>query len=122
MVAQTQKILITMPSCFQLFKKGESEPISLNKIDEEICSVLEVPVHLTKYGGGYVKGALNWFDTIGFAIATDSEKFLGSQELRDYFLISRDGGIWDEEAPLFEKVLNYLEANYSSTSFYQTKH
>jgi hypothetical protein len=103
-----------MPSCFQLLDKQSNEAVSLNKLDEDICKdVLNVPVHEKKYGGGYVKGAFNWFDTIGYHIATGMP--LGSQELRDHYLKS---DIWAEEAPIISKILDYLEARYYSHSFY----
>lgn len=107
-----------MPSCFQLFPRGSSEPASLNKVDEQICKVLNVPVDPRKYGGGYVDGGFNWFDTIGFMIATNSDMELGSQKLRDHYLKS---DMWAEEAPKIEKVLNFLQAYYTSTCFYQHK-
>ena len=103
-------------NCFQLFSKVTKEPVSLNQIDEEICNVLEVPVHKTKYGGGYEKGSFNWYDTIGFQIATG--KFLGSDELRDHYLKS---DMWSEEASIIEKILNYLEDNYTSRAFHALK-
>jgi len=103
-----------MPSCFKLLDKQTKEAVSLNKIDEDICKeVLGVPVHEKKYGGGYAPGSFNWFDTIGFMIATG--KPLGSQELRDHYLAS---DIWAEEAPVIGKILDYLEARYTSHSFY----
>lgn len=103
--------------CFKLYSKETNEAVSLNKLDEDICNeVLNVPVHETKYGGGYVEGAFNWFDTIGFQIA--SGKDLGSQELRDHYLKS---DMWAEEAPIVERILNYLEERYRSHSFYQLK-
>jgi hypothetical protein len=103
--------------CFQLFKKGESSAVSLNKIDEEICiNVLNVDVDAKKYGGGFVKNGFDWFNTIGFQISQG--KALGSQELKDHYLASE---MWAEEAPIIEKVINYLENNYSSTSFYARK-
>ena len=103
-----------MPSCFKLLDKQTGEAVPLNKLDEDICKdVLGVPVHDKKYGGGYVAGAFNWFDTIGFQIATG--KPLGSQELRDHYLKS---DMWAEEAPIISKILDYLEARYTSHSFY----
>ena len=103
-----------MPSCFKLLDKQTKEAVSLNKIDENICKeVLGIPVHDKKYGGGYVPGSFNWFDTIGFQIATG--KPLGSQELRDHYLKS---DMWAEEAPVIGKILDHLEARYTSHSFY----
>ncbi len=103
--------------CFQLFKKGESSAVSLNKIDEEICmNVLNVSVDDKKYGGGFVENGFDWFNTIGFQMSQG--KALGSQELKDYYSTST---LWAEEAPIIEKIITYLENNYSSTSFYAHK-
>lgn len=103
-----------MPSCFQLLDKQTGTAVPLNQVDESICKeVLQVPVDDHKYGGGYVPGAFNWFDTIGFQIATG--KPLGSWELRDHYLNSN---MWSEEAPLISKILDYLEARFTSRSFY----
>lgn len=51
-----------MPNCFQLYRKGETEAVPLNTIDEEICAHLGVPVHDTYYCG-------DWYITIGFKLA-----------------------------------------------------
>lgn len=106
-----------MPNCFQLFEKDsdQKEAISLNRIDEEICQILKVPVHPKKYGGGYIEGGFNWFDTIGYMIATDSEMFLSSEKLRKHYLESE---MWEEEKETIKKILDYLESKYVSTSFY----
>jgi len=103
-----------MPSCFKLLDKQTKIAVSLSKLDEDICNeVLMVPVHQKKYGGGYVNGAFNWFDTIGFMIATGMP--LGSEELRNHYLKS---DLWSEEAPIISKILDYLETKYTSVSFY----
>jgi hypothetical protein len=104
-----------MPSCFQLFKKGESTPCSLAKVDEDICNnVLNAPVHSKFWGGDPSSdNSFNWFDTIGFNIATGKQ--LGSIELRNHFL---DNEFWKEESHVFQKILNYLEDNYTSYAFY----
>ena len=107
-----------MPSCFQLFKDGEAQ--SLNKIDEEICNLLGVEVDSICYGGkpNDIK-SFNWFDTIGFTIATSDEKFLGSQELKDHYT---KNSMWNkEEIEKILKIIEYLETNYSSKSFYKPK-
>lgn len=101
-----------MANCFQLFPKGSTTAISLNKLDEEICEILNVPVHPKHYGGGFVEGAFNWFDTIGFTIAMG--KSLEEGEVREHY---RNSDLWQEELPVIEKILDYLEENYTSYSF-----
>lgn len=106
-----------MPICFQLFDKNTNEAVSLSKLDDILCTeVLKVQPDPKLYGGGHVKGAFNWFDTIGFMIASGKE--LGSQELRDHYLAS---DMWADEAPLIRSILDYLEEHYTSNSFYATK-
>ena len=103
-----------MPSCFQLFDKQTNQAVSLIALDESICAdVLNTQPHPRFYGGT----VFNWFDTIGYMIATG--KPLGSQELRDHYLKS---DMWAEEAPIISNVLDYLEARYTSHSFYSVKH
>lgn len=55
----------TMPTCFDVTRNGETSPTSLNKIDEELCSILGVPVDPVRYVGG-------WFDYIGLRLACGS--------------------------------------------------
>lgn len=98
--------------CFKLISKATGETQTLNNIDIEICQVMGVEVHPVQYGGN----VFNWFDTIGFQIASGKE--LGSTELRDHYLKSE---MWAEKAPMIEKILDYLEANYRSNSFYARK-
>ena len=108
------QIVLTMAICFKLLDKQTGETISLNRIDESICNeVLNVPVDVKSYGGGYVDGGFNWYDTIGFQIAAG--KALGSVELRDHYLKS---DLWAEEAPVISSIMDFLEAHYTSYSFY----
>lgn len=99
-----------MAQCFQLLDKQTGEAISLNQVDESICiEVLDTPVHPQRYGGD----VFNWFDSIGFQIACG--KPLGSTDLRDHYLKS---DMWAEEAPMISKIMDHLEARYTSRSFY----
>lgn len=107
-----------MPNCFQLFVKGESTPCSLTKVDEDIClNVLNVPVHGYDWGGNCMDArSFNWYDTIGFNIAMG--KPLGSAELRNHFNSSE---WWQENLTVINKILTYLEENYSSSAWYEVK-
>lgn len=98
-----------MANNFQLFPKGSNTAARLFDIDEEICTkVLNVPVHEKVYGGSG-EGRFDWFNTIGYLIA--SGRKLGSEELR--LKVAE----WTENDPIGVKVLAYLEENYSSESF-----
>ena len=98
-----------MANNFQLFPKGSNTAARLFDIDEEICTkVLNVPVHEKVYGGSG-EGRFDWFNTIGYLIA--SGRKLGSEELR--LKVAE----WTENDPIGVKVLAYLEENYYSESF-----
>jgi hypothetical protein len=100
-----------MPNCFQLFLKGSSEPVSLNKIDEELCQLLGKPVHFKQY-------VVMWYDVIGWTIAVNGYA-LGSKELREK--VEEYDKLMDEDQGALIKCLDYLEENYTSTAFYQSK-
>ena len=98
-----------MANNFQLFPKGSNTAARLFDIDEQICTkVLNVPVHEKVYGGSG-EGRFDWFNTIGYLIA--SGRKLGSEELR--LKVAE----WTENDPIGVKVLAYLEENYYSESF-----
>lgn len=94
-----------MPNCFQLFKKGSAEAVVLNKVDEELCALLDIPVDPEMY-------VIGWFDCIGWYIAMG--KPLGSQELRDKI----------NSFPVKDKLLkclDYLEEHYTSDAWSELK-
>lgn len=98
-----------MANNFQLFPKGSNTAARLFDIDKEICTkVLNITVHEKVYGGSG-EGRFDWFNTIGYLIASGRE--LGSEELR--LKVAE----WTENDPIGVKVLAYLEENYSSESF-----
>lgn len=101
-----------MPACFQLYKKGSTEPEALQRVDEAICLHFNVPVHPKYWVGG-------WYNVIGFLIATGKGE-LGSQELRvavtDWY-DSYPDDIRNEVRKDALEVLAYLEANYTSNNW-----
>ena len=90
-----------MPNCFQLFKKGQTNVVTLSSVDEELCRMLGKEIDPEYY-------VAQWVDTIGFMIAMGNE--LGSEALRNKFT-----------GEILLKCLTYLEENYTSTAFYQHK-
>lgn len=97
-----------MPNCFQLFDKASSEAVVLTHVDERICKeVYNVEPH-SKHWGSTV---FNWYDTIGFTIAMGND----FSQVRDHYTQS---DIWSEELPIITQVLDFLEANYTTRSFY----
>ena len=101
-----------MAICFQLFRKGEPEPTSLSKIDEELCKLLNLPVDPVKY-------VASWYDTIGFRLALGKS----FQEIREDFGVIRDGehvGWTSQDDIMLDQwfqILDYLEENYSPNSW-----
>jgi len=98
-----------MAQCFQLLDKQTNEAVSLSVIDEQICNeVLHTPVHPKYYGGD----KFNWFDTIGFQIATGKD--LHSEELVNHY----NNDLWADEYPLVKDIVSFLRERYVSRSFY----
>lgn len=97
-----------MPQCFQLFAVQNGivsiEPADLNYVDQQLCELLNKPVDKTHYVAG-------WFDAIGWQIAVNNLQ-LGTDALRQK--------IKEFESENLNKCLEFLENNYSSTSFYAT--
>lgn len=85
----------------QLTRKGETEPTPLNKVDEELCSLLGVEVHNSQY-------VHHWLDFIGMECCVEGQE-LGSQALRDKV------ASWGIEPLIL--ILGYLEENYTTTTW-----
>lgn len=51
-----------MAACFNLTKKGESEPTLLQTVDEELCRYFGVEPHATAW-------FRNWYNQVGFMLA-----------------------------------------------------
>lgn len=108
-----------MPNCFQLFRKEDTEkkePLSLNLVDEEICSFLGVKVLDQSYGGSRPSG-FDWYNSIAWVIANNNDSNLGSDNLH-----AKLNEWYEEDETRFEKmkkVLKFMEDNYISRSFYK---
>ena len=96
-----------MSSCFQLTRKGETEPIELNTLDEELCGMLGVPVHPERY----VRG---WHDTIGFSLAMGIP-LIGHES--DNPERSMEGVWGDGMHPEWYTILAYLRENFVSSAW-----
>lgn len=87
-----------MPACFTLTKRGSTEPITFQILDEEICAALGKPVDPDKY-------CLSWYDIIGFRIALGQEwpqiveAFLPASNQYDLQMLA---------------ICAYLQANYTA--------
>ena len=79
-----------MPNCFILTKKGESEPTSLVKVDEEICAAMNMLVDDKWWCCG-------WYDSIGLSIAIGKDW----DWMRNHF-----------DSPETMAIIDFLEENY----------
>jgi hypothetical protein len=86
----------TMPSCFALYRKGETEPMILHHVD------LEMREHFgVEDDGNWYK---NWYNTIGLSLAIGHDL----EKIREFFPDKVD-------------VIEFLEANYSTDSWKEFK-
>lgn len=102
---------------FQLLDKVTNEPQSLSKVDEIICvECLNVPVHPKKYGGDCNKSnhTFNWFDSIGYQIASGKTLEDGDNSVRKYY---QESDMWKEELPIIEKIIDFLQSKYITKSW-----
>jgi hypothetical protein len=91
-----------MPACFQLYRKADgenAEPVAFQTIDEEMCAHFNVPCDPVKYLHG-------WYDNIGFSLAI--------------------GKNWDQMREIFKTpgthaIIDFLEARYTPSAFWQPK-
>lgn len=93
-----------MPSCYQLFRKSDveaqkaggpkAEPLVLQKVDEEICAHMGVPVHPKTW-------CFDWHNVIGYELACSSKK-LGSQEMKDELENRRNATAYFDLRDLFK--------------------
>lgn len=99
---------------FQLIDKLDKKPVSLTKIDEEICEKVLAEKPHKKYYGGSGKNSFNWFDTIGFQLASGKTLEEGQNSVRKYYQTSDD---WLEELPIIEKIITFLQNKYTCRSW-----
>lgn len=97
---------------FMLIDKVTSKPVSLTNVDEIICKeLLSVEVHPKKYGGDWTKSdnTFNWFDSIGFQLASGRVLEDGDNSVRNYY---QQSDMWQEELPTIEKIIDFLQSKY----------
>jgi len=91
-----------MPNCFIFTDKQTKEIISFDDIDEKMCKELNVPIDPKLF-------YLGWVDNIGLSVAMGKQ--LGDPALKE---------IYKSDEKIL-KVIDHLEANYESDSWYQVK-
>lgn len=102
-----------MPNCFQLFRKGSTEPEILQKVDEAICKHVGVPVDETYW-------CASWYNVVGFLIACKNDCSLGSEKLReevDRWYDNYPEEERDDRRKAMRVILAFLEENYSSNAW-----
>ena len=96
---------------FKLFDNYTGQPVSPITLDENICKeVLNCEPH-PKFYGGIV---FNWFDTIGYMLASGMRLQDGENSVRSHYQQSE---IWKEELPIIEKIIDYLQTRYIEKSW-----
>jgi hypothetical protein len=116
-----------MPLCFDLIRNGETQPTSLNKLDEEFCQLLGEPVDKVKYVCG-------WFDYIGFKLTSgrsydEIEKSIAEDKQRRYddFEVDFQSGRTRDQHLIeatewyyggLQKILNYMREHFTPNSWY----
>ena len=102
-----------MPNCIQFTKKGSDRPISMNKLDEEICGVLGVEVHPTAY-------VVMWFDRIAGRLAVGASwEDIEATFKREMTEAEDEEEVEYRMAQL--SALNYLRENYQHSAWYEMK-
>jgi len=96
---------------FKLIDKVTDLPVSLSKVDEDICKlILKCEPHDKHYGGD----VFNWFDSIGFQLASGKTLEDGKDSVREYYQTSE---MWAEELPMIEQIIDYLQSKYTCKSW-----
>lgn len=102
---------------FQLTDKKTKKKMPLSEVDDIICKeCLNVPVHPIRYGGDWNKSqnTFNWFDTIGFQIASGKTLEEGNNSVRKYY---QEAKMWEEELETIEKIISFLQERYNADSW-----
>jgi len=103
---------LKMPNCFNLIRKGDDSPTPPAKIDEELCTLLNVEIHPTNYVFG-------WYDVFGFELAMGKgwdgiAKQIDGYETED---IAKGETRWMDSYVTYRKILQYLRDNYVSDAW-----
>lgn len=94
---------------FSLTDKTTKSVVKLLDVDKEICALFDIPVHDKDWGGEH--GVRNWYDTIGFQLASGKTY----DEIRLHYVKS---DLWIDELPWLLKCINYLEQRYVPNSWH----
>ena len=106
-----------MPACFQLIRKGETAPVPLMKIDEEMCAHFKARVDANRYYG-------EWYNTIGFSLAM-GKTFAQLHEQAVELAKPRPDDDADTDLSYVTmqlRIIEWLMANFDSNAFYSRNH
>ena len=92
-----------MPNCFQLTKKGEVEPSTLNSVDEAICEYVGAPVDEKKW-------YYNWYNILGLAYAC-------GKSCEEVARITHE----QDPGHKLDTVARFIADNYETKSWYEHK-
>ena len=96
-----------MANYFQLVPINGTKPENLSLIDERICKeVFQCEPHPEWWGSG----VLDWYNCIVFMLSEGKSLHEGENSVREY---CRNNNLWAEELPLIEKVIDFLQENYT---------
>lgn len=96
---------------FQLLNKETKEPVGLVEVDERICREIYKEEPHERWWGGTT---FNWYDSIGFQLACGLTLEDGENSVRQHY---RSSEIWREELPIIEKVIDFLQENYTTKNW-----
>jgi hypothetical protein len=94
-----------MPNCIQYRRKGSTEAVALNALDDEICAHLKVKPDPDKFH-------LGWFDYIGFQHAMGLENDKIRERIAE---LATDPE--DHYRKTYGKILDYLEEHFTTNAF-----
>lgn len=92
-----------MPACFTLTKRGCTEPVTFQYLDEVICLMLGKPCDPDKY-------YRSWYDIIGLRLAMGQDWAT---------IVSAFTPVEDSYDLEMLAICAYLQANYTPESWYE---
>lgn len=95
-----------MPNCFQLYRKGGSEPIAFQTIDEAMCQHFGYHTDPVKYHHG-------WYDYIGFALAMGKDFAWVIAKCDEYAVEDKAPEYWGH----MKEIAQWLSENFTSSAW-----
>ncbi len=95
-----------MPNCFQFSSKDTGLPVKLHTIDEELCTLLGVPVHSDNW-------VCYWYDCLGFPLAMGKTLTEIKNDLAKDLAKSEE----KEAYTNLIKICEYLDEKYTTDSW-----